>query len=148
MGFNESVSGEHIIEDIVNAFQTGGSLVKSVTYPDSGTTVSVNAAFASKGTFVCYICGHAHVDFIGYSRVYPNQLVCMVQGAVINSSVRSEEQAHWQGMYDTPRIAGTSTQDSINVYAIDPLSRLVKVVKIGSTMTDKFVPRSFATFGY
>lgn len=148
MGFNESVSGEHIIEDIVDAFQRGANINKSITYPDSEVTVTVNATFTGKGVFACYICGHAHVDFIGCSPVYPNQLVCMVQGAVINSSMRTEEQAHWQGMYDTPRISGTSTQDSINVYAIDPLSRLIKVVKVGSTMTDKFVPRSFATFGY
>ncbi len=148
MGFVETVSNDHPIADIVNAFQNGGTLDKSYTYSDTEVTVSVNVTFAAKGVFVCYICGHAHVDRIGYSQVYPNQLVCMVQGAVINSSKRTEAQAHWQGMYDTPRIAGTSTADSINVYAIDPLSRIVKVAKIGSTLTDKFVPRSFAVFGY
>ena len=148
MGFNESVSGEHIIEDIVDAFQRGASISKSITYADSSVTVTVNATFASKGTFICYLSGHAHIDFIGYSKVYPNQLICMVQGGVINSTMRSEATAHWKGMYDTPRVAGTATADSINVYAIDTIARLVKVAKIGSTLTDKFVPRSFAMFGY
>lgn len=135
-----------IISDIINAFQGGKQL--NDTYAIADTTVTVSADFTSEGTFVCYLCGHQHVDFIGYSKVYPNQLICMVQGGVINSSVRTEESAHWQSRYDTPRVEGTSTADSINVYSIDTTNRLLKVVKIGSTMTDKFVPRTFATFKF
>ena len=144
----ESASGDHPIQDIIDAFQRGATINKSYTYTEQEVTVTVNTTFSAKGVFIAYFCGHEHSDMIGYSKVYPNQLVCMVQGAVVDSTKRNEATAHWQGMYDTPRVSGTSTVDSINVYAIDRIARLVKVAKIGSTLTDKFVPRSFAVFGY
>lgn len=135
-----------IISDIIDAFQRGASLTKTYTFSDSSPSVSVSATFTSNGKFVCFLCGHEHIDYVGYSKVYPKQLICMVQASTINSSTRDEASAHWQSKYDTPRVAGTSTADSINVYGVDVKNRLLKIVKIGSTMTDKFIPRSFSTF--
>lgn len=137
-----------IIADIVNAWQNGIAIDATYEVSDISDTLIVNDTFAEAGTFICYICGHEHIDYIGYFKKYPKQLVCIVQGAVVESTTRAESVAHWQSMYDTPRVPGTSTVDSINVYAIDTVSKLLKVVKIGSTLTDKFVPRSFATFKY
>lgn len=145
--FQSPTSGT-IISDIIDAFQNGTSLSETYTASDIRSTLTVNTTFSSKGTFICYICGHEHIDYVGYSTKYPSQLICIAQGGVVDSQSRPETEAHWQSMYDTPRVVGTSTQDSFNVYGIDTVNRLVKIVKIGSTLTDKFVPRSFATFRF
>lgn len=143
-----AVNSDPIISEIINAFKHKGNLTKTYTYTDGSGSISVSAAFNGYGKFVCYIAGHEHVDVIGYSAIYPDQLICLVQGGVVNSSTRTEAQAHWQSKYDTPRVPNTVTSDSINVYSIDTAQKLVKVVKIGSTVTDKFETRSFAVFGY
>ena len=145
---SSEIISDSVIEDIINAWQTSGTLEKTYTYTDIDTVLNVNVSFTKSGLFVCYLCGHEHVDYIGYSQKYPTQLICMVQGAVVDSNSRSDEVAHWQSRYDTPRVSNTSTMDSINVYGIDVKNRVFKVAKIGSTLTDKFVPRSFATFAF
>lgn len=144
----EPVNSGPIISDIINAFKHKGTLTKTYTYTDGDGSINVSATFNGFGKFVCYVCGHEHVDVIGYSSIYPDQLICMVQAGVIEATTRPESEAHWQSKYDTPRIANTVTADSINVYSIDTVQKLVKVVKVGSTVTDKFETRSFAVFGY
>lgn len=143
-----AVNSGPIISDIINAFKHSSSLTQTYTYTDGDGSISVSASFNGYGKFVCFIAGHEHVDVIGYSPIYPDQLICLVQGGVVTSTTRTETQAHWQSKYDTPRIANTVTADSINVYSIDTVEKLVKVVKVGSTITDKFETRSFAVFGY
>jgi 3',5'-cyclic AMP phosphodiesterase CpdA len=143
-----AVNSAPIISDIINAFKHKKTLNKTYTYTDGDGSLNVNVTFSGYGKFICYIAGHEHVDVIGYSQIYPDQLICLVQGGVVTSSTRTEAQAHWQSKYDTPRVANTVTSDSINVYSIDTVQKLVKVVKVGSTVTDKFETRSFAVFGY
>lgn len=143
-----AVNSGPIISDIINAFKHKGTLSKTYSFTDNEDTLTVSASFSGYGNFICYICGHEHVDVVGYSTIYPDQLICMVQGGVISSTTRTEASAHWQSKYDTPRIENTVTADSINVYSIDTVERLVKIVKVGSTITDKFEARSLAVFGY
>ena len=37
---------------------------------------------------------------------------------------------------DMPRVEGTRTQDCFNVYGIDTVNKIVKVVRVGSTLND------------
>lgn len=144
---NGSPSGT-IISDIVNAYKHGLTLNKSYTATDTQAVLNVDTTFGSAGEFVCYMSGHYHVDYIGYSTLYNDQLMCFVQGSVINSRSRTEANAKWQSAYDTPRVEGTPTENSINIYGIDTKSKLLKVAKLGSTLTDKFVERKYAVFEY
>ena len=127
-----------IILDIVNAFKHGLSI--NQTY--RGGALVANTTFSSSGEFICYIGGHLHLDYIGYSRTYNDQLMCIIQVCGIDSN------PNFKRDHDTPRIKNTPTEESINVYGFDTVSKLVKVVKIGSTLTDKFVERKYATFEY
>ena len=127
-----------IIFDIVNAFKHGLAINRS--YRNS--TLTANTEFTSQGEFICYVAGHYHIDRIGYMSNYPDQLMCLIQICAIDVN------PGFKRGHDTPRVKGTPTEDCINVYAFDTVSKLVKVARIGATYTDKFIERKCATFEY
>lgn len=142
---NTSKCSGAIIADIVDAFQNGTSLTRSYTYSDISGTINVSASFSNEGKFVCYLCGHHHIDAIGYSQIYPNQLICLITGALIHSDFK---EGNWLSRYDLPRFANTSTEIAMNLYGIDPINRLLKVYRIGSDITHKMDSRTVATFEF
>ena len=128
------------LEDVINAFKHG----TSVTTTLSGN-INVNHTFSSAGDFVCWICGHYHGDFIGYSTTYSDQLylngncgVC--QPAPFKYTFMGET------FSDLARIPKTVSEDCFNAYAFDFKERLVKVVKIGADMNDILQPRQVAVY--
>lgn len=126
-----------IIEEIVNAFRTGGSLVKDYTWSNVGTTVSVNTSFASAGTFIAYMTGHMHRDYIAYSKNFPDQLYlsgnigCLTGEPYTNRPYGMEFTA-------LPRVEGDKSEDCFNVYGIDLVNKMVRVVRVGSSLNDFF----------
>lgn len=133
------------IEDIIDAFKKGSSIDQTYTYTDGVDSITVSASFASKGEFIAYLCGHHHVDMIGYSRKYSDQLYLLVTCGCCVSNTRDGK---WSAVCDVPRKAGTVTEDAFNVYSIDRVNKYVKVLRIGSDVNDKLETRKSAVFEY
>lgn len=125
-----------IIEDIVNAFKTGGTLTKDYTWDNISRTVSVNASFSGAGTFIAYLSGHLHRDCIAYSANYPDQLYlggncgCCYARGYANRPYGTEMSA-------LPRVEGEKSEDCFNVYGINMEAHLICVVRIGATINDR-----------
>lgn len=149
LGSASNICSGAIIADIVHAFQTAGSVSQTYTFSDTNDSVTVSASFASSGTFIGYVYGHAHVDQIGYSQRYANQLCLRMAGLVVDSSIgRSEATAHWKSRYDVPRMIDTPSEIIVNLYGIDPKNKLVKVLRIGSDVTHDMEERKMACFSF
>ena len=133
------------IEDIVHAFQTGGSITQTYTYSDGVPSISVDTSFSSAGHFIAYLVGHYHADLTGYSPKYSNQLYLTVPQGVFASTIRS---GSWTTASDLPRVENTRTQDAFNLYSFDTTHRTVKVCRVGSDTNDLLQKRSMTTFAY
>lgn len=126
------------IEDIVNAFKTGGTINKTYSFLDVSGTITANATFSTKGTFIAYMVGHVHGDFIGCSSVYHNQLYLAVgAGNPVYGNVS-----------DLQRISGEFSEDAFNVYVIDQTHKLIKVIRVGACVNDLMENRISAVFSY
>ncbi len=138
-----------IIEDIIAAFRTGGSVNGTYSHNDGTTSVTVNDSFSGNGKFVCYMVGHCHIDMIGYSRTHPDQLYLAAPTAsCIGLNQSSQEYACGTQVLDLPRVAGTKTEDCFNVYAFDTTNKIVKVVRVGADMNDLMEKREVAFYDY
>lgn len=126
------------IEDIINAFQNAGTINETYTFSDTSTSITVNATFASAGTFIAYLTGHTHGDFIGKSSKYPNQLYLTVNTGNVN----------YGNVSDLERISGTKSEDCFNVYVIDQTHKLVKVVRVGADVNDIMEARKTSIYNY
>lgn len=134
-----------IIEDIVDAFKNGLSLNKTYTFTDSTPLITVNTSFSGNGDFACYLCGHYHGDFIGYSVAHPNQLYITVAQGCYESTIRS---GRWDTVSDLPRIEGEKSENLFNVYGFDTTNKVIKVCRVGSDVNDILEERKFATYTY
>ena len=126
------------IEDIINAFKTGSSLNETYTFSDTSDTIIINDSFSSPGTFIAYINGHNHGDFIGSSSKYSNQLYLNV-GAGNRS---------YGDVSDLQRQNGEKSEDCFNVYVVDKNHKLVKVIRVGSDVNDIMQNRKTAVYSY
>lgn len=134
-----------LIEDIINAWRNGTSINKTYTLTDSGgsSTLTVQKSFLTAGSFICYMIGHSHADMIGYSSKYPDQLYlhcpCSCHTPDFNNSGElngSNRYSYGNEVGDMPRRLGDRTQDCFNVYGIDTVNKVIKVVRVGSDIND------------
>lgn len=133
------------VEDIVEAWRTKSSINKTYTYTDSSETISVNETFTGNNTFVAYICGHLHGDFVGYSSAHPNQLVLNITTGCC-TAYNTTTVNYGGDVSDLPRIPNTYTENAFNVYGIDLVNKMVKIVRIGSDLNDLMEERQIACF--
>lgn len=131
-----------IIEDIIEAFRTKENINKSFSIADIGT-VTAETNFSQKGHFICYMVGHFHADITGYSYYHPNQLYLVCPCSCITPDYNNSGVLNGSGRYsygnevgDMPRVDGTKTEDCFNVYGIDTINKIVKVVRVGSDVND------------
>ena len=133
-----------IIEDIIEAFRTGVNINKSFSISNNDdATVTVTTNFSGAGTFIAYMIGHSHADMVGYSAYHPNQLYLHCPVSCLLPDYGTEGGYMDNTRYnvgnevgDMPRVEGTQTQDCFNVYGIDTVNKIVKVVRVGSTVND------------
>lgn len=125
------------IEAVIDAFKRGTSVAATV----SG--ISVNHTFSASGDFLCWICGHYHGDYIGYSQTYSDQLYLMGNCGVCTSPFKGNM---GETNSDLARISGTPTEDCFNVYSFDLANRLVKVARIGANVNDMMTERKMAVY--
>lgn len=83
---------------------------------------TVNTFIQNGGTFVGYIQGHYHADFVSKVAKYPDQLIFSI-GATKAGEMR--DYAHTVGKRD---------QDEFQIVAIDTYSKLVKIYKVGANV--------------
>lgn len=135
-----------MIPDIINAWVNGSALNKSYT-PTVQTsilpTINVSVDFSSRGTgtFISYLVGHNHQDWVGKINKYPYQhLIGFVQTEAITGT--------WDS--DIPRSIQTTskTQDALTTLTVDTTNRKFKLVRIGSHFTTKGVNRIYTEIDY
>lgn len=74
------------------------------------------------GHLVCWICGHAHYDNVGWSATWPDQLRIVISCA-----------CHIGGTnYDVDRTPGTKQQDCFNIMSIDTKRGYLRVWRVGA----------------
>ena len=138
-----------IIEDIIAAFRSGGSINKTYTFNNGAASVTVNHNFSGSGHFIAYMIGHTHVDRIGYSPVHPDQLYLMCASSCCMSNEASQQTHSWSGeISDLPRVRGTKTEDCFNVYGIDTIHKTVRVARVGADVNNLMEKREMACFEY
>ena len=128
------------IEDIINAFKHGGAVDETYTFSDTETSITVDDSFSTAGTFIAYMIGHNHGDFIGQSSNYADQLYLNVCSG-----------SAWYGnVSDLQRKddANEKSEDAFNVYVIDQTHKLVKVIRVGSNVNDILQERKMAVYSY
>lgn len=125
------------IEAVIDAFKRGTSVSTTV----SG--ISVNHTFSASGDFLCWICGHYHGDYIGYSETHPDQLYLMGNCGACTSPFKGNM---GETNSDLARVSGTPTEDCFNVYSFDLANRLVKVARIGANVNDRMTERKMAVY--
>ena len=134
-----------ILPDIINAWKNGTTFTGSyapIEYTDILTTLTVDCNFTARGTgdFVCYLVGHDHTDKIMKCAKYEDQIIV--------SLVTSASSDYHVEHSDLPRIKGTKTEDALTVFSVDPDHRLIKLVRVGSNITNELVDRTFIAIPY
>ena len=125
------------IEAVIDAFKRGTSVTATV----SG--ISISHTFSASGDFLCWICGHYHGDYIGYSEAYSDQLYLMGNSGACTSPFKGNI---GETNSDLARISGTPTEDCFNIYSFDLANRLVKVARIGANVNDMMTERKMAVY--
>lgn len=134
------------VEDIIDAFKHGKAISQTYTYTDGTPSITVDTSFSGNGDFIAYMNGHCHMDLMGYSRTYSDQLYLNVSigshGATNYPQLKMTEEAT-----DIPR-DDEKNQDLFNVYGIDKKNRIVKVCRVGADVNDILEERKVAVFEY
>lgn len=77
------------------------------------------------GSFLCWIAGHTHNDFLCVNPDYPSQLfvvVCHAHGGDTYSMQYNDQQ----------RISGDKSMDAFNLVFLDATTKTVKLVRVGA----------------
>lgn len=132
----------YIIPQIVQAWIDGTSLQKTFHYQPSGTWTEcvVDVDFSSRGVgeFVTYIGGHWHMSVLGKCYHYHDQKMYSVDASGLSAATQG----------DTPRRAGTRSEDAICVLAVDRDLKKVKLFRIGAHFTKDAIDRLYGEYSY
>ena len=146
-----TVMPHYLIEDIIAAFRSGGTISGTYAHSDGTTSISVSHSFSSAGKFVAYIVGHSHIDMTGYSQEHPDQLYLVCPNSCVWGGASGTSSSHrfFGGeVSDLPRIEGMKCEDCFNIYGIDTVNEVVKIIRVGADMNDLMEPREVACFEY
>lgn len=138
--------GGSIVTRIVDAFISRTTI--SASYTDSGS-VTVNADFSgvdSSIEFIAFANGHRHEDWIGYVSGTTNMMVNLNICAGI--ALYGVEYSAYANQEDLPRGVDGVCQDAFNIYAIDRINKVIKVVRIGANKNQSFEARDFMSIPY
>lgn len=133
----------HILPSIIDAWINGTSL--HAEYPAKKTglpTLTVNCDFSArgKGEFVCYLCGHHHMDIMAVDAKFPAQHII---------SLASSAMDMWQNFEcDLPREGGTKAEDLLTTISVHTQKRQIRLVRIGSNYTMDLKERTCITINY
>lgn len=136
-----------IIQDIVDAYISRGTLSKTYTVANVDTTevpdVTVSADFTSaNGTFICYINGHTHNDGTGQSSVATNKQVDI---NITTGSADLQLVAVYDDLY---RDNDSMAQDAFNMVAFDTDRKEIRMLRIGANVAMDMKRRDYACISY
>lgn len=135
------------VYDIVDAFISRSSLNR--TWTQGGTVTSINASknFSEcTGEFVAHIVGHVHCDLVTYAPSVQKQLLL---GVTCGTSVWGPETySYIANCDDMGRVSGSTSQDAVNLYAIDTENGTVTIVRAGQRWTRDGNERRVMTIPY
>ena len=82
--------------------------------------------------FVCYLCGHEHADGVYTHPVFVKQ-ICITLDCTTGDWFQS-----WN---DTHQITETTARDSVTLFAFDPYTRMIKLIRLGANVTNDMKKR-------
>lgn len=125
------------IQKIISAFIAGGT--DTISY--DGNTYSVDFSSKNSGVqFISYISGHFHADIIGTIKGAETRQVslgiCCDNASYDKNSDRSKNGGKG------------AAQDTFNIYGIDRASNLIKIAKVGNTMSSNMLENRYMQMVY
>ena len=133
-----------LIPDIINAWKNGTALSKTYAPNISDVTgsITINHDFTSRGSgkFACYVVGHSHRDVVAKSTTYNDQIVIGFEATSYTNYINNGG--------DLPRVANEKSHDAITVLSVDPTTKLIKMVRVGSNKTVRMVDRTIIAIPY
>ena len=86
---------------------------------------AVDAFLDRGGQFACWLCGHTHLDMIGFATGHPRQFVITVDKAGEKDQYMQED-----------RTRGTAFQDSFNIISLDGAAGWLSVRRVGCNVSE------------
>lgn len=128
----KGASGSVITLSAAEANAKGGST------NTTGDTVTADFSNLNTGVeFICHVCGHMHMDTVGYYQKTITNANLTYDQLVLNVGSGSPFGGgpNPGGNFDLPRYWQGVTQDAFNVYVIDRYKKCVRIARIGSNRT-------------
>ncbi|MBQ0105440.1 MAG: metallophosphoesterase, partial [Armatimonadetes bacterium] len=91
------------------------------------------------GKFVCWLCGHTHIDYVCRDTEYPKQL------QIVMDSAHMAQSEYYSDMI---REKGERSMDLANALVVDPDLNLVKVIRIGASRDIYLRDRTYLCINY
>lgn len=135
-------SSATMLPEIVDAWINGTTLSKTYGFTVDGSwnNIVVSADFTSRGAgeFISWICGHLHMSIMASIYGYTDQKCYLVDCSGLGASTQG----------DTPRRAGTRSEDAICALAVDRTAKTVKLFRVGAHFTMDGKDRLYGQYSY
>ena len=120
----EEANFEKLACNYSTLYGMGTSSVNLTTYNPNAYLMgaTVEAFIQAGGHFVGYVQGHYHADFVAKTAEFPRQLIFSIGGTKAGE------------MRDYNHVVGTRMQDEFQIVAIDTVSTIVKLFKVGANI--------------
>lgn len=134
----------HVVPSIVDAWIHHKPLSRSFGYKGDAAymdSLMITADFSqrtAKSEFICYLCGHDHVDGVFRFKDFDGQLLVLVTTSRYTHGGRDI----------LPRVLESKTEDAFNVLSVDRSKRKIYITRIGSNFTKTYVDRSCTIIPY
>ena len=133
-----------LLPDILNAWINGEEFQAEYLPKKEGVlpTLSVSCDFTArgKGEFVGYFIGHHHRDMLGSCQKYPGQKIVYFASTAMDT---------WQNANcDLARAENTKAEDLLTVVSVHTEKKEVRLVRVGSNITNTLVDRTFIAIPY
>jgi hypothetical protein len=106
---------------------------------------SIDTFINDGGKFICWLCGHTHVDFFGKVPSHQNQVQINISCA--SSGVGSNYPALVQ-YCDQDRTMQTKSQDLFNIFSIDTTMGYFRIYRIGASVDCNMRSRQILVYDY
>lgn len=120
------VIAKHYIPDTatnINCKFTSQDSRVAIATKDTGISVIVQQFINNGGKFICYICGHAHMDMVVYLTNYPTQIAIAIDAA---------GRAVCNAWSDLMRYDDQRSRDLFNMIQFDTSTKLIKITRCGA----------------
>lgn len=114
-------------------------------YRESDVRTLVSNFIDGGGKFVCWISGHRHYDEIGTS-VADSRIINITLEK--SSSSRDSDNEDTCGNHEGARIHNELSQNSLTFVVIDPVSKYIKLIRLGNTLNCHLRSKKWLCYKY